>query len=84
MDDRAKYPSILMADLLGHQLNDVESKFAPKNGVFYRGVSEMTPLPCPRVSIIGSRGASEHGLSEARQITRLLVEKYEFTPSPTW
>ncbi len=34
----------------------------------------MIPLPCPRVSVIGSRGASEHGLSEAGEITRLLVE----------
>lgn len=32
------------------------------------------PLPCPRVSIIGSRGASEQGLFEAREITKFLVE----------
>ena len=32
------------------------------------------PLPCPRVSIIGSRGASEKGLLEARKITMNLIE----------
>ena len=74
MDNRTEYPSIQMADLLGHQLNDVESKFSPKNGIFYNGIEEMIPLPCPRVSIIGSRSASAHGLSEAQEITRLLVE----------
>ncbi len=63
-----------MADLLGHPLNDVESKFSPKNGIFYNGIEEMIPLPSPRVSIIGSRRASAHGLSEAREIAKLLVE----------
>jgi len=32
------------------------------------------PLPCPRVSIIGSRGASERGLAEAKEITNVLIE----------
>lgn len=73
MADLTEHPSIQLADLLGRQLNDVESKFSPKNGVFYKGVMEI-PLPCPRVSIIGSRGASEQGLLEAKEITKFLVE----------
>ena len=67
------YPSIRVSDLIGRKLNDVESKHSPKNGVFYKGAMGI-PLPCPRVSIIGSRGASEQGLSEARAIARLLVK----------
>ena len=62
-----------MGDLLGRQLNDVESKFSPKNGVFYKGAMRI-PLQGPRVSIIGARGASERGLSEAKEITEFLVE----------
>lgn len=66
------YPSIQLKDLLGRPLNDVESKYAPKE-IFYKGIMEI-PLPCPRVSIIGSRGASERGLVEAKEITEVLVE----------
>ena len=32
------------------------------------------PIPCPRVSIIGSRDASERGLLEAKRISKILVE----------
>ncbi len=74
MSDLAEYPSIQLSGLLGRQLNDVESKFSPKGGVFYEGAMGI-PLPCPRVSIIGSRGASGQGLSDAREITKFLVEK---------
>lgn len=66
------YPSIQLKDLLGRPLNDIESKYAPKE-IFYKGIMEI-PLPCPRVSIIGSRGASERGLAEAKEITEVLVE----------
>lgn len=66
------YPSVQLKDLLGRPLNDVESKYAPKE-IFYKGIMEI-PLPCPRVSIIGSRGASERGLAEAKEITEVLVE----------
>lgn len=68
----AEYPSIQLEDLLGRPLNDIESKFKPKN-IFYKGTMEI-PIPCPRVSIIGSRGASEKGLSEAREISKILIE----------
>ena len=61
-----------MEGLLGRQLNDVESKFAPER-IFYSG-SMGIPLSCPRVSIIGSRDAADDDALEARKITRKLVE----------
>lgn len=57
--------------LLGRPLNDIEVKFAPKN-LFLAGPIE-TPLPKPRVSIVGSRKASAEGLASAGKIARLLV-----------
>jgi len=72
MVEEIKYPSVQLKDLLGRSLNDIESKFEPKV-IYYKGDMEI-PVPCPRVSIIGSRGASEKGLSDAREITKILVE----------
>jgi len=72
MAERKEYSSIQLKDLLGRPLNDIESKYEPKI-IFYEGSMEI-PLPCPRVSIIGSRGASEKGLAEAKEITKILVE----------
>lgn len=73
MTDRTEYPSTQLAELPGRQLNDVESKLSPKSGVFCKGAMEI-PLPCPRVSIIGSKGASERGLFEAKEITKFLIK----------
>ncbi len=67
-----KYQTIDLESLLGRPLNNIESKFAPKI-IFYKGSIEI-PLPCPRVSIIGSRRASEKGLLEAKKITKSLIE----------
>ena len=67
-----EYSSIQLEDLLGHPLNDIEEKYAPKI-IFYKGSMEI-PIPCPRVSIIGSSGASKRGLLEAKEISRILVE----------
>lgn len=72
MTEGIEYSSIQLKDLLGRPLNDIESKYAPKI-IFYKGSMEP-PLSCPRVSIIGSRGASEKGLAEAKEITKILVE----------
>ncbi len=66
------YPSIQINNLLGRLLNDIEKKFAPKM-IFYKGSMEI-PVPCPRVSIIGSRTASERGLSEAKEISKMLIK----------
>ena len=72
MTEGIEYSSIQLKDLLGRPLNDIESKNEPKT-IFYEGSMEI-PLPCPRVSIIGSREASEKGLAEAKEITKILVE----------
>lgn len=67
-----EYQSMQLEDLLGHPLNDIEIKFKPKT-VFCRGSMEI-PLPSPRVSIIGSRNASEKGVQEAKTIAKSLIE----------
>ena len=67
-----EYSSMQLEDLLGHPLNDVESKFKPKV-IFCRGPMGI-PLPSPRVSIIGSRNASEKGIQEAKTIAKSLIE----------
>jgi len=72
MTEGIEYSSIQLKDLLGRPLNDIESKNEPKT-IFYEGSMEI-PLLCPRVSIIGSREASEKGLAEAKEITKILVE----------
>lgn len=72
MVEETSYPSIQLEDLLGRQLNNIEKKFAPKI-IFYKGSMEI-PVPCPRVSIIGSREASEKGLAEAKEISKILIE----------
>ena len=72
MTEQTIYQSISMNGLLGRQLSDVESKFVPEH-VFYKGVMKI-PLPHPRVSVIGSRAASEHGLSKAKKIAKFLAE----------
>ena len=58
--------------LLG-PLNDVERKYAPSK-LFTMGPME-TPLPRPRVAIIGSRKASPDGLAAAARIASVLSRK---------
>ena len=67
-----EYQSTQLENLLGRPLNDIESRFKPKI-IFHKGQIEV-PLPCPRVSIIGSRNASEKGIQEAKTISKYLVE----------
>ena len=67
-----KYSSIDLKSLLGRPLNDIEEKYAPKI-IYYKGSMEI-PLPCARVSIIGSRRASKKGLLEAEEITKILIK----------
>lgn len=67
-----KYSSIDLGSLLGRPLNDIEEKYAPKV-IYYKGPMEI-PLPCARVSIIGSRNASKKGLLEAEEITKILIK----------
>ncbi len=72
MVGEVEYSFIYPKELLGRPLNDIELKYAPKV-IYYKGSMEI-PLPCPRVSIIGSRQASEKGLLEAEEITKILIE----------
>ena len=72
MINDTEYQDIRLEKLLGRLLNDVESKFAPKR-IFCKGPMKI-PLPCPRVSVIGSRKASEQGLSEVKEISKCLIE----------
>lgn len=63
-------PELTVEELLGRRLNDVEDKHAKK--LFIKGAIQP-PLPSPRVSIVGSRKASQNGLSDARRIARTLT-----------
>ncbi|CDI05452.1 DNA processing protein DprA [Candidatus Nitrosotenuis uzonensis] len=64
--------SISTSDLLGRQLNDVETKYAPQ--VLYVEGPLQIPLPCQRVSIVGSRKASIQGTETAKFISKTLAE----------
>ena len=72
MLEGSKYLSITAAKLLGRTLNDIESKADPGQ-LFVQGSLEI-PLPCPKVSIIGSRKASPQGIKNTQKITKILVE----------
>lgn len=67
-----EYLSMNTEKLLGRDLNDIEMKYSPKL-LYVQGSMEI-PLPCPRVSIIGSRKASPNGLADAKKIARTLIE----------
>jgi len=73
MSKDTEYSSISVENLLGRPLNDIETKYAPKE-LYFKG-SLKIPLPRPRVSIIGSRKASMNGLEDAQIITKTLLEK---------
>ncbi|MEM3685176.1 MAG: DNA-processing protein DprA, partial [Conexivisphaerales archaeon] len=68
---QAKYRHLSIEELLGHPLNDIESKYAPLQ-VFISGSMEI-PLAAPRVSIVGSRQASSDALNRAKEIAKILV-----------
>ncbi len=72
MLDGMEYSSINAAKLLGRALNDIESKADPGT-LFVKGSLEI-PLPCPKVSIIGSRKASTQGIENAQRIAKTLIE----------
>lgn len=63
---------IPLTSLLGRSLNDVELKFAPER-IFCNGPMKI-PLPHRKISIIGSRMASEQGLLDAKKISKILTE----------
>ncbi len=67
-----KIRSLTPVALLG-PLNEVERKYAPSE-LFVSGPME-TPLPRPRVSIVGSRKASPEGLRDAARLAAYLTKK---------
>jgi len=71
MHKELDYSTISSEELLGRTLNDIEAKYAPKS-LDVKGPLKI-PLPCPRVSIIGTRKPSSDGLKAAERITRALV-----------
>lgn len=67
-----EYPSISLKSLLGRPLNDIEEKYAPET-IYYKGVMQI-PLPCARVSIIGTRQPSKEGILAAQEVSEILIE----------
>jgi DNA processing protein len=65
--------SVLLKDLLGRPLNDIELKQKNAPNVLYVKGRLKLPLPGPRVSIVGSRKASEKGLADSKMIASKLV-----------
>jgi len=72
MGEELEYSSISAEELLGRPLNDIEQKADPGT-LFVKG-SLGIPLPCPKVSIIGSRKASPQGIENAQNIAKILIE----------
>jgi len=74
MDDFKEigYSMISPEKLLGRPLNDIETKYAPKE-LYVKGSMEI-PLVCPRVSVIGTRNPSNKGVVNAQMIVKTLVE----------
>lgn len=72
MIDEPKFQSINVEELLGRPLNDIEKK-VKVDTLFVKG-SLKIPLPCPKVSIIGSRKASPQGIENAQRIAKTLIE----------
>lgn len=68
----SKNRSLPVEELLGRTLNDIEAKYAPEL-LYIQGSLEI-PLPCPKVSIIGTRKPSSKGLADAYSIAKKLSE----------
>ena len=62
-----------MTDLLGRSLNQYERKYAPDK-IYVKGVIQL-PIPSPRVSMVGSRKASNNGLEATKEIAKSLVKE---------
>lgn len=74
MDDFTGIESSVLSSekLLGRPLNDIETKYAPKE-LYVKGPMEI-PLVCPRVSVIGTRNPSMEGVTNAQMMAKTLVE----------
>lgn len=67
-----EYQSINLQSLLGRSLNDIEEKHAPET-IYYKGPMQI-PLPCAKVSIIGTRQPTPEGLKAAEEVVKILIE----------
>jgi DNA processing protein len=67
---RERFMQMTVSEALG-TLTDVEEKNAPKT-LYFQGNRELLNHG-PRVSVVGSRKASEEGLKRARSLARALV-----------
>lgn len=65
--------NLTVADLFGRPLNDIEKKYSP-TCLYVKGIMKI-PLPRPRVSIVGSRRASDKGLEDSKNIAKVLVNE---------
>lgn len=74
MVEGRKDSSIDLKNLLGRPLNDIEEKYAP-DIIYYNGSMEI-PLPCARVSVIGTRKPSKIGLLAAEELSKILIENH--------
>jgi len=72
MAEDIEYQSIDLKNLLGRPLNDIEEKNAPET-IYYKGSIDI-PLPCARVSVIGTREPSEVGLKAAEHVAKTLIK----------
>ena len=72
MVEELEYQSIDLKNLLGRPLNDIEEKYAPDT-IYYKG-SIKIPLPCARVSVIGTREPTEVGIKAAEHVSKTLIE----------
>ena len=72
MAEELEYQSIDLKNLLDRPLNDIERKNAPPT-IYYKGSIDI-PLPCARVSVIGTREPSEVGIKAAEQVAKTLVK----------
>lgn len=72
MAEKTSYPSTDLQNLLGRQLDDIEEKYAPKT-IYYMG-SMQIPLPCARVSVIGTREPTEEGIAAAEHVASVCLK----------
>jgi DNA processing protein len=66
-----KTSTYTLEELIG-PLNDIETKYAPKQ--LYAAGQLPIPLPSPRVAVIGSRKPSLRGLAAANEISTVLAK----------
>lgn len=70
--EKLEYSSIILKNLLGRPLYDVEKKNSP-DVIYYSG-SMGIPLQGSRVSIIGTRQPSKEGLLTAEKVAKVLIK----------